>query len=98
MERHYQGLGSHRVAADLTAMSDDQIASALGQIIGKLDALQNQFHDYIDRHDQRHDKIDEKIEDHAAQINQAKGAKGAVLWLAGLVGALAAYLVKKIVP
>ena len=69
-------------------MSDDQIATALGQIMGKLDILHTQFRDYTESHDDRHTKIDTKLDDHAKDINQAKGAKAAVLLVASGLAAL----------
>lgn len=78
--------------------SDERIAHTLGQILGKLDALNHQFDNYVARHDERHDKIDAKLETHAAQINQAQGAKGALLALAGIISAVIAYLIKKLLP
>jgi len=77
-------------------MSDDQIATALGQIMGKLDSLQSQFRDYTENHDERHKIIDEKIDDHAKDINQAKGAKAAVLLVASGLSALIAFVGKKL--
>ena len=68
-------------------MSDDQIATALGRIEGKLDTLHTQFRDYTDSHDDRHTKIDTKLDDHAKDINQAKGAKAAVLLVASALAA-----------
>ena len=79
-------------------MSDDQIATALGQIMGQLHSLDTRVRDYMESHDSRHAVIDEEIKDHAAQINQAKGAKAAVLLMAtavsGVVGVAVAYIGK----
>jgi hypothetical protein len=83
-------------------MSDEQIgriAQLLGEIAAKQDALRGEVMRYIESHDRRHDEdrrraderhklIDSKLEDHAAQINQAKGAKGAILAMAAAVSAL----------
>ena len=68
-------------------MSDDQIAAiaaALGRIEGKQDALIR----WTEAHEQRHERLDERVEQHAADINQAKGAKGALLWVSGIVAAV----------
>ena len=88
-------------------MSDDQIAAALGRIEGKQDALYNEFQRHVvaheerhrddrERADARHKTIDEKLDDHASAINQARGAKNLALVLAGAVGAIGAWVVKKI--
>ena len=88
-------------------MSEDQIAAALGRIEGKQDALYKEFARYVEAHDDRHrddreraearhKTIDEKLDDHASAINQARGAKNLALVLAGAIGAAGAYIAKKI--
>lgn len=77
-------------------MSDDQIARALGQIMGKLDALDTRFRDYLDEHRQQHLVINGKLEEHAAQINQARGAKAAVVAIAAIISAVVGALGAKI--
>lgn len=81
-----------------TPMTEERIAHTLGEILGKLDSLNHQFENYVSRHDDRHDKIDAELKDHSAQINQSRGAKGAILALAGIVSGAIAYLVKKLIP
>lgn len=63
-------------------MSDD-LYRAVGEANGKLDALATLMRDYIESHNRRHENIDAAIVSHAADINQAKGAKRATLALAG---------------
>ena len=77
-------------------MSDEQIATALGQIIGKLDALQGEFHSHLLSDDERHSKINTKLDEHSAHINQQRGAKAVVLTLAGIISAAVAYLVERL--
>lgn len=67
-------------------MSEDQIAAALGRIEGKQDSLIRWIESHEQRHredreraDDRHHVIDQTLVAHAADINQAKGAKGAVI-------------------
>lgn len=55
----------------------------VGEANGKLDTLTRTLERYIEAHERRHENIDAKIEAHAKDINQAKGAKGAVLLFAG---------------
>lgn len=79
--------------ASVTSMNnEEQIASVLGEIMGKLDALREEFRRYTAEHQERHGRIDDRIEEHAAAINQAKGAKGAIIAaaavIAGIFGAL----------
>ena len=77
-------------------MSDDQIAAALGRIEGKQDSLirwieshESRHHEDRDRADERHKIIDQTLVNHAADINQAKGAKGAVMAMsAGIATAI----------
>lgn len=79
-------------------MSDDlnQIHNALGAANGKLDSLIVYLRDYIAQHDERHTKIDTKLETHADAISQAKGAKGAIIAVAGVVSGGVALLVSKV--
>lgn len=79
-------------------MSEEQIATMLGRLLGELRAHREEFARYQDDHNDRHDKIDEKIDEHSAQINQAKGAKGTLLAIAGLIGGLVAAAAKKLFP
>lgn len=77
-------------------MSDEQIAKALGQIIGKLEALDTRFRDYLEEHRQQHLVINSKLEEHSAQINQARGAKAAVVAIAAVISAVVGALGAKI--
>lgn len=76
-------------------MSEEQISTALGQIIGKLDALHGEFQTYRISHDVRHTGIDGKLEEHSAHMHQQRGAKAVLLAIAGIISAVVAYLVKK---
>lgn len=71
-------------------MTDEaaRIAESLGEIKGGLASLTRTVHQYIEVHDSRHDKIDNSIREHEAEINQAKGAKGAVIAIATGVSAV----------
>jgi len=60
----------------------------LGEVIGELRSLTGAFNSYQVAHDTRHREIDEKIDQHAADINQAKGAKGALLAVGAAVAGL----------
>ena len=65
-----------------------RVAETLGEIKGGLAALTKTVHGYIDAHDGRHELIDKSIKEHEAEINQAKGAKGAIIVLASVVSAV----------
>ena len=59
-------------------MSDElnRIAESLGEIKGGLASLTSTVHSHIEAHDARHEKIDQSLKEHEADINMAKGAKG----------------------
>ena len=67
----------------------------LGQLDGKLDTLLTLVRDHIQKDDDRFGVVFGKLEQHAADINQAKGAKSMLLLIAGgvsaVVGAAIAY-------
>ena len=65
-----------------------RVAETLGEIKGGLASLTKTVHGYIDAHDGRHERIDASIKEHEAEINQAKGAKGAVIVMATGVSAI----------
>jgi hypothetical protein len=67
-------------------MSDDQINLLLGRIDGKLDSLIDTFKAHVEEDNERAKEIGKTLDAHSAVINQAKGAKGAVVYLASLVG------------
>lgn len=71
---------------------DNDLLLLLGRIEGKLDqaitAAEQHRQDDIRRFTEVYDKLDS----HEQDINQAKGAKGALLWAAGGVAAVASAL------
>lgn len=68
----------------------DNIDRMLGEISGKLDRLTDNFDKYISYHDKRHEKVDVTLAAHEADINQAKGAKNAVIIAGAAVSGLVA--------
>ena len=68
-------------------MSDD-INRMLGQIDGKLDSVIKALDRHIDDDVRRFTEVYVRLDATDRDINQAKGAKGAILWAAGLVAAL----------
>ena len=81
-------------------MSEEQIATALGQIMGELRSLREEFARYLDDHSQRHEKLDTKIDDHEAHINQQRGAKAMLLitatTLSTLIAGVVSFFTRKI--
>lgn len=68
-------------------MSDDQISNALGQIMGKLNSLDDHVRDHIVVNRVEHKEFADTIDEHSAMINQAKGAKGAIFAMAAAIAA-----------
>lgn len=65
----------------------DNTDRMLGQLDGKLDTLMQTIDRWQVEHNARHEKIDEKLEAHAQDINQAKGAKAGIIAAAATLSA-----------
>lgn len=63
-------------------MSDD-IQRMLGQIDGKLDQVIETFKEHREDDKRRFTEVHARIDEHAEDINKAKGAKGMLVWLVG---------------
>lgn len=78
-------------------MSDD-VSQMLGRIDGKLDQVIETFREHREDDKRRFAEVYGKLEEHASDIDKAKGAKGALLWLVGggaaAIGCLAAMAAK----
>ena len=77
-------------------MADEllEINRTLGNIEGKLDALQDRFDEHTIRHDKLHNKLEEEIDNVQATVNKAKGAGTTIGIFAGGLGATIALIVK----
>lgn len=79
-------------------MADPEVSQMLGRIDGKLDQVIESFKEHREDDKRRFTEVYTKLSDHDRDINQAKGAKGAILWAAGglsaVVGAAAAWAAK----
>jgi malate/lactate dehydrogenase len=64
---------------------NDNTERMLGQVDGKLDSLLGIAVAMAVDHNARHEKIDEDLKAHAADINKAKGAKAAVFAAAAAI-------------
>lgn len=62
---------------------DHEAQRLLGEVNGKLDTVLTLLRDHIQQDDTRFENIGKTLESHAADINQAKGAKAAILIIAG---------------
>lgn len=80
--------------------SDPEVLLLLGKIDGKLDQVIQTAEEHRSDDKRRFTEVHARLDEHAEDINKAKGAKGALLWSAGLVatvaGSAAAYAAKKI--
>lgn len=74
----------------------DNTERMLGQVDGKLDELIRSITQWQADHNKRHEAIDAKVEEHAAAINQAKGAKAAIYTVAAVISGGIALIAKVI--
>ncbi len=72
---------------------DSELHRMVGQIDGKLDLLIASFDRYVQSHNDRHLIIDQQVQQVQADINQAKGAKAALLLIAGGIAGAVAFIV-----
>ena len=69
--------------------SDPDVLQTLGRIDGKLDLLIDAAQEHREDDKRRFTEVYTKLDEHSSEINKAKGAKGALLWVAGGIAALA---------
>lgn len=79
----------------------DDVQRSLGRIEGKLDSLTDAVRQHADQDTRRFDTLFRIVDDHAKDINRAKGAQRALVWAAGgvagvisLVAGAAQYVLK----
>jgi Mg/Co/Ni transporter MgtE len=63
-------------------MSED-VQRMLGKIDGKLDQVIDTFREHREDDKRRFTEVHSRLDEHAEDINRAKGAKATVLWLVG---------------
>lgn len=68
----------------------DEISQALGRIEGKLDQVIDAAREHRDDDKRRFKEVFDVLDQHATDINKAKGAKGVIVWMAGAIGAVTA--------
>lgn len=73
-------------------MSDD-LHRLVGEANGKLDTLLDLVRDHVRQDDDRFTRVYTELASHAADINKAKGAKAAVLVVAGGLAGLVSFVV-----
>lgn len=69
-------------------MSDPNVLQLLGRIDGKLDQVIEAAKEHREDDKRRFTEVYSTLNEHAEDINKAKGAKAALLWVAGGVAAV----------
>lgn len=71
---------------------DPSVLQLLGKIDGKLDQVIEQAKEHREDDKRRFTEVYARLDDHEKDINQAKGAKGALLWAAGAIAGIVAFV------
>lgn len=69
-----------------------EVLTLLGRIDGKLDQVIESAKEHRDDDKRRFNELHGRIDEHAEEINKAKGAKSALLWVAGLVAGVVTFI------
>lgn len=70
---------------------NDELHQMVGRIDGKLDALISNLEAHAAEDTRRFDAVGKLLLQHSEDINQAKGAKGVIMWAAGGLAAVAGF-------
>ena len=70
---------------------NDELHQMVGRIDGKLDSLISNLESHAAEDTRRFEAMGKLLLQHSEDINQAKGAKGAILWAAGALAAVAGF-------
>lgn len=70
---------------------DPQLYAALGEIKGIVSGTKEMLREHIEQDARRFDTTFKRLDSIDADINQAKGAKNMVVWLAGGAGAVVSF-------
>ena len=71
---------------------DPDVIQLLGRIDGKLDQVIDSAKEHREDDKRRFNEVHGRLDEHAEDINKAKGAKGALLWIAGLVAGVVTFV------
>lgn len=72
--------------------SDPEVLLLLGKIDGKLDQVIATAEEHRADDKRRFTEVHERLDEHAEDINKAKGAKATFLWVAGLVAGVVTFV------
>ena len=73
-------------------MADPDVMQLLGRIDGKLDQVIESAKEHREDDKRRFADVYDRLDNHEKDINQAKGAKGALLWAAGAIAGVVAFV------
>ena len=62
---------------------DPEVMQLLGRIDGKLDSVIESAKEHREDDKRRFTEVHKRLDEHADAISQARGAKGAILWIVG---------------
>lgn len=68
---------------------NEELAQMLGRIDGKLDQVIDSFKEHREDDTRRFESVHKTLNEHRDDINQAKGAKSVLMWMAGGIAAAA---------
>lgn len=72
--------------------TDPEVLLLLGKIDGKLDQVITSAEEHRSDDKRRFTEVHERLDEHAEDINKAKGAKGALLLVASLVAGVVTFI------
>ncbi len=72
--------------------ADPDVLQMLGRIDGKLDQVIDSAKEHREDDKRRFTEVYSKLDEHSSEIHRANGAKGALMWAAGVVAAVVGFI------